>query len=118
LIGSPGCFLRGPGDLARSAGLDGMPPYVIGQQSLVVGGERRRNALFKCVALAGHEVDPKSWSQSEEVAPSVAVTFGKLIDQLLYAGSSLGDDLLLLALPQRHFSAKRTFKQILEVGGN
>ena len=76
-----------------------MPPHVIGQQSFVIGRERRRNALFQCVTVAGHQVDPKSCCQSEEVAPRVAVTFGKLIDQLLYAGGGLGDDLLLFSLP-------------------
>ena len=95
-----------------------MPPHVIGQQSFVIGRERRRNALFKCVTLAGHQVDPKSLRQSEEVAPRVAVTFGKLIDQLLDAGGGLGDDLLLFSLPQRHLSTERTFKQGLQVGCN
>jgi hypothetical protein len=105
-------------DLARTLGLDGVPPHVIGQQSLVIGGDRRRNALFQCVTLAGYQVDPKSCSQSEEIAARVAVAFGELIDQLLYAGGGLGDDLLLIALPQRHLSAERTFKQGLEVGCN
>ena len=95
-----------------------MPPHVIGQQSFVIGGERRRNALFKRVTLAGHQVDPKSCSQSEEVAPRVAVTFGELIDQLLDAGGGLGDDLLLFSLPQRHLCAERAFEQSLEVGCN
>ena len=95
-----------------------MPPHVIGQQSFVIGRERRRNALFQCVTLAGHQVDPKSCSQSEEVAPRVAVAFGKLIDQLLDAGGGLGDDLLLFSLPQRHLSTERTFEQSLEVGCN
>jgi hypothetical protein len=48
--------------------------------------------LFKRVTLAGHQVDPKSFSQSEEVAPRVAVTFRKLINQLLDAGGGLADD--------------------------
>jgi hypothetical protein len=104
--------------LARSVRLDGVPLHVIGQQSFVIGGERRRNGLFKCVPLARHQVDPKSFSQSEEVAPRVAVAFGKLIDQLLYAGGGLGDDLLLFSLPQRHLSIERTFEQSLEVGCN
>ena len=95
-----------------------MPPHVIGQQSFVIGRERRRNGLSECVTLAGHQVDPKSFSQSEEVAPRVAVAFGKLVDQLLYAGGSLGDDLLLFSLPQRHLSAERAFEQSLEVGCN
>ena len=95
-----------------------MPPHVIGQQSFVIGGERRRNGLFKCVTLAGHQVDPKSCSQSEEIAPCVAVTFRKLIDQLLDAGGGLGDDLFLFSLPQRYFCAERAFEQSLEVGCN
>ena len=95
-----------------------MPPHVIGQQSLVIGGERRRNALFKCVTLACHQVDPKSLRQSEEVAPRMAVAFGELIDQLLDAGGGLGDDLLLFSLPQRHFCAECAFEQGLEVGCN
>ena len=45
-----------------------MPPHVIGQQRFVIGRERRRNALFKCVTLA-HQVHSQSCSQSEEVAP-------------------------------------------------
>jgi len=93
-----------------------VPPHVIVQQSLVIGGDRRRNALFKCVTLAGHQVDPKSCSQSEEVAPRVAIAFGKLIDQLLDAGGGLGDDFLLFSLPQRHLSTERTLEQILKVG--
>ena len=48
-----------------------MPPHVIGQQSFVIGGERRRNALFQCVTVAGHQVDPKCCSQSEEIASCV-----------------------------------------------
>ena len=105
-------------DLAWMVGLNGVQLHVIGQQSFVIGGERRRNGLFKCVTLARHQVDPKSFSQSEEVAPRVAVAFGKLIDQLLYAGGGLGDDLLLFSLPQRHLSIERTFEQSLEVGCN
>jgi hypothetical protein len=66
--------------------------------------------------LARHQVDPKSCSQIEEVAPRVAVTFGKLIDQLLDAGGGLGDDLLLFSLPQRYLSTERPFEQSLEVG--
>jgi len=103
-------------DLVRSVGLDGVPLHVIGQQSFVIGGECRRNGLFKCVPLARHQVDPKSFSQSEEVAPRVAVAFGKLIDQLLDAGGGLGDDFLLFSLPQRHLSTERMFEQSLEVG--
>ena len=61
---------------------------------------------------------PSLCGQSEEVAPRVAVAFGKLIDQLLDAGGGLGDDLLLFSLPQRHFCAERTFEQSLEVGCN
>jgi hypothetical protein len=95
-----------------------VPPHVIGKQSLVVGRERRRNAVSQFVTLAGHQIDPKFFSKSEEVAARVAIAFGKLIDQLLYAGSSLGDDLLLVSLPQRHLCAKRTFEQSLEVGRN
>ena len=95
-----------------------MPPHVIGQQRLVIGGECRRNALFKCVTLACHQVDPKSLRQSKEVAPRMAVAFGELIDQLLDAGGGLGDDLLLFSLPQRHFSTECTFKQGLQVGCN
>ena len=95
-----------------------MPPHVIGQQGFVIGGERRRNPLFECVALAGHQVDPKSLGQSEEIAPRVAVAFGELIDQLLDAGGGLGDDLLLFSLPQRYFCAERAFEQSLEVGCN
>jgi len=78
--------------------------------------ERPGNALFKCATLASHHVDPKSCSQGEEVAPRVAITFGELIDQLLDAGGSLGDDLLLFSLPQRHLSTERTLEQILKVG--
>jgi hypothetical protein len=69
--------------LARTVGLDGFPLHVIGQQSFIIGGQRRRNALFKCGALARHQVDPKSFRQSNQVAARVAVAFGKLIDQLL-----------------------------------
>ena len=105
-------------DLARTIGLDGVPLHVIGQQRFVIGGESRRNGLFKCGTLARHQVDPKPFSQSDEVAPRVAVAFGKLIDQLLYAGGGLGDDLLLFSLPQRHLCTERTFKQSLEVGCN
>ena len=61
---------------------------------------------------------PKSFSQSEEVAPRVAVTFGELIDELLYAGGGLGDDLLLFFLPQLNRSTERTFEQSLAVGCN
>jgi hypothetical protein len=118
LVGSPGCILRGPGDLVLSARLGGVAPHVIGQQLFIVGGERGRNALPKCITVAGHEVDSKSCSQSEEVTPSVAVTFGELIDQLLDAGSGLGDHLFLFSLPQCHLSAKRTFEQIFEIGCN
>ena len=89
-------------DLARTVGLDGVPLHVIGKQSFVIGGERRRNGLFKCVTLARHQVDPQSFRQREEVAPRVAVAFRKLIDQLLYAGGGFGDDLLLFSLPQRN----------------
>ena len=64
--------------------------HIIGQQSFVIGGERRCNGLFKCVTLARHQVDPKCLRQREEVAPRVAVAFGKLIDQLLDASGSLG----------------------------
>jgi hypothetical protein len=95
-----------------------VPLHVIGQQSLVIGGKRRRNALFKCGTLARHQVDSKSFSQSEEVAARMAVTFGNLIDQLLDAGGGLRDDLLLFSLPQRHLCAERTFEQSLEVGCN
>ena len=95
-----------------------MPPHVIGQQSFVIGRERRRNALFKCVTVARHQVDLKSFSQSEDVAPRMAVTFGKLIDQLLDARAGLGDDLLPVSLPQRHLSTERTFEQSLEVKCN
>src|SRR3981081_4162371 len=102
--------------LARSVRLDGVPLHVIGQQSFVIGGERRRNGLFKCVTLARHQVDPKSFSQSEEVAPRVAVAFGKLIDQMLYAGSGVGDERLVFSRPQRHLSIERTFEQSLESG--
>ena len=102
--------------LARSAGLDGVPPHVVDQQSFVIGGERCRNLLFKRVAMAGHQVDPKSCSESENVTPRVAVAFGELIDQLLDAGGGLGDDLLLFALPQRHLCTERTFEQSLKVG--
>ena len=117
---------RGPGRFAIEGtpadcvriGLHGVAPHVIVQQSLVIGGDRRRNALFKCVTLARHQVDPKSCSQSEEVAPRVAIAFGKLIDQLLYTGGGLGDDLLLFSLPQRHLCTERTFEQSLEVGCN
>ena len=66
----------------------------------------------------GYQVDPKSFGQSEEVAPRVAVAFGKLIDQLLDAGGGLGDDLLPFSLPQRHLFTERTFEQSLEVGCN
>ena len=105
-------------DLAWRVGLDGVPLHVIGQQSFVIGGERRRNGLFESGTLARYQVDPKSFSQSEEVAPRVAVAFGKLIDQLLDAGGGLGNDLLPLPLPQRHLSVERTFEQSLEVGCN
>jgi hypothetical protein len=100
-------------DLARTIELDGAPAHVILQQSLVIGGERCRHALF---TLAGQQVDPEFRCQSEEIAPGVAVAFGKLVDQLLYAGGGLGDDPFLLSLPQRHFSVQRTFEQGLEVG--
>jgi len=105
-------------DLARTVGLDGVPPHVIGQQSFVIGGQRRRKGLFKGGTLARHQVDPKSFRQSEQVTPGVAVAFGKLIDQLLYAGGGLGDDLLLFSLPQCHLSTERAFEQGLEVGRN
>ena len=95
-----------------------MPPHVIGQQSFVIGGERRRHALFKCGTLARHQVDPKSFSVNKQVAPRVAVAFGKLIDQLLDAGGGLGDDLFLFSLPQRHLATERIFEQSLEVGYN
>ena len=101
-------------DLARTLGLDGVPPHVIGQQSFVIGRERRGNALFQCVTLA-HQVDFQSCSQSEEVAPRVTVTFGKLIDQLLDAGGDLRNDFLLFSLPQRDLCAERAFEQSLEV---
>ena len=107
-----------PLDLAWMVGLDGVPLYVIGQQSFVIGGERRRNGLFEFGTVPRYQVDPKSFSQSKEVAPRVAVAFGKLIDQVLYAGGGLGDDLLLFSLPQRHLSTERTFEQSLEVGCN
>jgi hypothetical protein len=105
-------------DLARSGRLDGVTPHVIGQQSFVIGGERRRNALFEfeCVTLAGHQVHSKSCSQSEEVTPGMAIAFGELINKLLDACGGLGDDLLLFPLPQRHLSAERTFEQSFEVG--
>ena len=74
--------------------------------------------MFKCVALASHQVDPKSFSQSEEVAPSVAIAFRKLINQMLYAGGGLGDDFLVFSLPQRYLSTERTFEQSLEVEYN
>jgi hypothetical protein len=105
-------------DFARTVALDGVPLHVIGKQSFVVGGERRRNALFKCGTLARHQVDPESFRQSKQVAPRVAVAFRKLINQLLDAGGGLGDDFLLFALPQRHLSIERTFEQSLEVGCN
>jgi hypothetical protein len=105
-------------DLVRAIKLGGVTLHVIGQQSFVIGGERRRNGSFKCFPLVRYQVDPKSFGQSEEVTPRVAVTFGKLIDQLLDAGGGLGDDLLLLALPQRHLSTEGTFEQSLEVGCN
>ena len=113
--------MTGHGCLNRSrpvGGLDGVPPHVIGQQSFVIGGDRRRNGLFERVALARHQVDPKSLRQSEEVAPRMAVTFGELIDQLLDAGGGLGDDLLLFSLLQRHFSVECAFEQSLQVGCN
>ena len=95
-----------------------MPPHVIGQQRLVVGRECRCNPLFKCVTLAGHQVDPKCCGQSEEVASRMAVAFGKLVDQLLDAGGGLGDDLLSFSLPQCYFCVERAFEQSLEVGCN
>jgi hypothetical protein len=98
--------------------LDGAPAHVIIQQSFVIGGESRRNGLFKCGTLARYQVDPKSFSQSKQVAPRVAVAFGKLIDQLLYTSSGLGDDLLLFSLPQRYLCIERTFEQSLEVECN
>ena len=79
---------------------------------------RRRNGLLKRGTLARHQVDPKSFRQNEEVAPGMAVAFGKLIDQLLYAGGGLGDEPLLFSLPQRHLCTERTFEQSLEVGCN
>jgi hypothetical protein len=128
LIGSPDWIFAGGGRFlerfnreacpVRTVELDGAPAHVIVQQSLVIGGERRRNALFKCLPLARHQVDPKCCSQSEDIAPRVAVTFGKLIDQLLYAGVGLGNDPLPFSLPQRHLGAERTFEQSLEVGRN
>jgi hypothetical protein len=74
--------------------------------------------LCKGVALTRHQVDPKSGSQREDVAPRVAVALCKLIDQLLDAGGGLGDDLLLFSLPQRHLSTERRFEQSLEIGYN
>ena len=94
-----------------------MTPHIIGQQSFIVGGERRRNGLSN-VTLARRQVDPKCLSQDEEVAPGVAVTFGKLIDQLLYAGGGLGYDPFLFSLPQRDLCTERTLEQSLEVRGN
>jgi hypothetical protein len=105
-------------DLAGRVGLDGVPLHVIGQQSFVIGRERRRNALFESGTLARYQVDPKSLGESEEIAPRVAVAFGKLIDQMLYAGIELADDPLPLSLPQRHLFVERTFEQSLEVGCN
>jgi hypothetical protein len=104
-------------DVAGRVGLDGVPPHVIGEQSLVIGGERRRNGLFES-GTSRYQVDPKSLSQCKEVAPGVAIAFGKLIDQLLDAGGGLGDDPLLISLPQRHLSTERTFEQSFEVGCN
>ena len=71
-----------------------MPPHVVGQQSFVIGRERRCNALFKCCTLARQQVDFKFFSVSEDVPARMAVTFGKLIDQLLEARVGLGDDFL------------------------
>ena len=95
-----------------------MPPHVIGQQSFVIGGERRRNGVFQCITVAGHQVDPKCCSQSEEIASCVAVAFRKLIDQLLDARGGLRNDFLLFSLPQSYFCAERAFEQSLEVGCN
>src|SRR5262245_13849539 len=121
-IGSPDAVLsRGwaaHSNLARPLGLDGVALHVIGQQSLVISGERRGNPVSQCVTLASHQIDPKFLSKSQEVAARMAIAFCKLVHQLLYAGGGLGDDLLLLSLPQRHFSVERTFEQILEVECN
>jgi len=74
--------------------------------------------MSQFITLASHQIDPELFSEVDQITPRVAITFGELIDQLLYAGSNLGDDLLLFALPQRHFSAQRTFEQMLEAGCN
>jgi hypothetical protein len=131
-IGSPDRFSRRPRvmsgavypgtaariDLVRAVALDRVPLHVIGQQRFIIGGERRRNGLFKCGTLARHQVDPNSFSKRKQVAPRVAVAFGKLIGQLLDAGRGLGDDLLLFSLPQRYLCIERTFEQSLEVECN
>jgi hypothetical protein len=96
-------------DLLWTVGLEGVPLHEIGQQGFIICGERRSNGLFKGVTLVRHQIDPKSFCKSNKVAPRVAVPFGKLIDELLYARRRLGHDLLVFSLPQRHFSTKRTF---------
>jgi hypothetical protein len=104
--------------ITREVILTAVTPHVIGEQSFVIGRDRCRNGLPKRVTLAGRKVDPERLSQREKVAPGVAVTFGKLIDQLLYTGGGLGDDLFLFSLPQCYLSIERTLEQGLEVWGN
>ena len=43
----------------------------------------------------------------------MAVTFGELIDQLLYAGCGHGDCLFPFTLPQRYLFAERAFENRL-----
>ena len=88
-----------------------MALQVLGQQGFVI----RRQSRLDCIALTRRQIDTKSASQLDEVAPRMALTFGELTDELLDPGRRHGDDPLLFTLPQRDRFIERTFQQRLEV---
>jgi hypothetical protein len=90
----------------------------VGQQGFVISRDIPLERFLDCFPLAGRQIDAKFVREIDEVAPGMAVTFGELIDELLYAGGGHGDDVFPFTLPQRYLFAERVFEHRLEVGCN
>jgi hypothetical protein len=80
----------------------------IGKYGLVLSGQHVLERAFKGFTLC--QIDPELFTDKHEVAPSIAVAGGKLIDKLFDAGRTPTENAVLFALSKAHFLVERSFQ--------
>ena len=81
------------------------------EDCLVIWGER----FLVGFVLTGDQIDGKSISIHQHIAPGMTVSLGKLGSEWLHAGIPHGDDLLAFTLLESDLPIEGTLKQRLEV---